>query len=234
MFRWLLAFTVGISLVGCESGAPATASGDASKPAAETTVFPAGPVQRSRIGLFNELPRPNNPGDPSERSSTIQVQVNVGDSPEQALKVFPTPKSAYLFSDLPPSLSKNYEAKGWETAGGEGYGVILYGGNVVAAMYQVNGQPESMLEQLRSLQEQGMGTAQYKIDKRPVQFWFWHDGSQTLMLSSYDKGEGRLNITLAMGDNNVLDAIGVSEKKADLDANRLARPAPSLGARPQG
>lgn len=208
---WLLILP--LLTLGCaqEEGGPSGSEASGAT-ASKNTLELAGPDDPSKIGLFND-----------------NASIKVGDSWDKAKGAFPEPQRiAYDIHDLPTDIpSEKFEAHGWETPTGEGFGVITYDGKVVVAMYQLENTKQDDLTDFLKLQEQGIGgRADQQFGSRTLQFWFWTDPTahQTLMVSSLLTARG-LNITMAMGDDSVLARLHISETDARRETTQLG-PAP--------
>jgi hypothetical protein len=92
---------------------------------------------------------------------------------------------------------------------GEGYGAIIFQNRVVGAMYQLDKADPQAVAELVQEQKTGMPLlASVEKAEKTAHYWFWSDGGQTAMVCSNQAGPN-LNLTIAMGDNEVLKAIDV-------------------------
>ena len=210
----------GLLLAGC--GGPSTVPGGGSDagsaaPVAQT-IQPAN-LDPTSIGLFHD------DGD-----------VHVGDiakneqAKDDALNVYLKPRGAYDLTEVPTPLanqpSNPYGVAGWESYKGEGYGLILYNAKVVVAMYQVEGTQESTVDKYVDDERSKMPAIEpVEFGGEKLHYWFWRDKdkTQSLMICRLDAGKGSNNLTVAMGDDNVLRALGVSEAAARANAPRIDR-----------
>lgn len=196
---------VGIFLAGCQ-GADTVSKSVAAPAPVKTVAAPTMPVEVTAIQMVGP-----------------HGMIRVGDADEKALAVYPpTSKSPNKLRELPERFAKPYGVQGWETARGEGFGIITWDGAIVAAMYQVERGDEQMLSEILSQQRSGTGTL-YPNDilGKSVRFWFWEDKSQRLMVCAAQNPDKFLNITVAMGDRVVLDALGASPEAAKQIQDRL-------------
>ncbi len=205
-----------MSLVGC-SGAPAGDQENAVKVATSTNVQLAGPLEPTDMALYHGVNRMD--------------KVRVGDSWAFAKEVFPEPpRGAYEVHDLPNQFTEKFEAEGWETNRDEGFGAILVENKLAAAVYQLDKERattvdpyiEQELESLRPLNPTTLG-------KGAVKYWFWHDRNQTTMICRFEN-KGTVNLTMAMGDDNVLKELGMSEPDAKKQIADITPPMPAQNA----
>ncbi len=150
------------------------------------------------------------------------LPITVGFSPDAAFRLFRDPKqSGFEFDDLPPKFQWPYKARTWEEAH-MGFGEILYNSQLVAAMYQEdNGDQERVNQLLVAHRDQINGRAPEQIGGKRVNYWFWEKDGQRLMICAYPTGRDVIKITVAMGDNVVMDALGISPDKARKDLNQV-------------
>jgi hypothetical protein len=207
MLRRWLPLALLASCVGCANQVPGPEATGPAQPKPDETVQLAGSGEPGIIGLYHN-----------------GSALHVGDPWESAKSIFPPPaRAAYDLHDLPQSIPNIYEAHGWEIPSGEGFGVITHAGKVMTAMYQLEKTKQDELDSYLKEQQEGMGTAQPTlISGRSVHFWFWHDlkVSQTLMVCELATTNG-LNVTLAMGDDGVLEKLNISEANARREKDQL-------------
>lgn len=138
----------------------------------------------------------------------------VGDSWEAAQKVFPEVKrGAYQLRSLPQRFGRDYEAHGWETNEGQGYGVITYKDLVVAAIYHIDGVDDDHAQRYLDAQRSATRDLQMQEVKNGKLLWnFWEDkgATQRLMVLRV-KGVKGVDVTILMGDDKVLDALGATK-----------------------
>lgn len=142
--------------------------------------------------------------------------VRVGDSWEEAQKVFPERRLAYGLRSLPERFGSDFSAHGWETNEGQGYGVITYKDLVVAAVYHTEDVENDYAESLFEAQRAGTGALpmqQVVTGTLTWNFWQGNSGTQRLMVLR-DKGKKGTDVTILMGDANVLDALGATKPVA--------------------
>ena len=157
--------------------------------------------------------------------------VHVGDSWEAAQRVFPERRSAFRLRSLPSRFGHGYEAHGWETNEDGGYGVITKDDLVVAAVFHAEDVEDDYAKSLLSAQRSGTGDLEMREVKNGALDWnFWENGAQRLMVL-FDRGIKGTDVTILMGDANVLDALGATRPVATSPdvAPFLSRP-PLAGA----
>lgn len=147
--------------------------------------------------------------------------LKLGDSLQQALRVFPEPSGAFHYADLPEGFALPYQSSVWET-NREGFGVITYNDKAVLVMHQVEGVDQERLNQVVEAFRSMGGTTTYEfIPGGRVNYWFWEDRSQRLMVCGMLIDQKNLRITIALGERTVMDALGISATKARIDARTV-------------
>ena len=143
------------------------------------------------------------------------ASVHVGDAWEAAQRVFPEyRRGAYQLRSLPERFGRDYEAHGWETNAGQGYGVITHDDLVVAAVYHTEDVDEAHAQRLLDAQRAGTGDLSMKSFQNGKLDWsLWESGSQRLMVLR-DKGTKGTDVTVLMGDAKILDALGATRPTA--------------------
>jgi hypothetical protein len=176
----------------------------------------SGSTSRTAMGLFHNGNRIN--------------AVRVGESWTAAKEIFPEPpRGSYEIHDLPAQFGNNFQAQGWETNRDEGFGAILTDNKIVAAMYQLEHQREDVVDGYIHEEEEGLRPLKRKrIMGGPVAYWFWHSGTQTTMICKLQTKNG-FSLTMAMGDDDVLKQLGISEEDANNQIAELVVK-PAVGA----
>ena len=150
--------------------------------------------------------------------------IRVGDSAEDALKIFPRPKTAFEFTDLPPKFQKPYQVKGWESSR-EGFGVILFQQKIAVALWHQDKATQDDLDRLVKLhQDQSPGRA-VTVPGKHVNYWFWENAGQRLMICSLQGHGPSVLLTVAMGDNVVMDALKINPVQAHRDRDEVDKSA---------
>ena len=138
-------------------------------------------------------------------------------SPDKLLELFHDPKhSGSEFNDLPTSFDYHYRARTWETAH-MGFGEITYDGILVAAMYQEDKVDQDRVDEIVAAHKEQVDLLPTNINGRKVSYWFWEIANQRLMICSNHTGRQGIKLTVAMGDDKVLDALGISLSMANRD-----------------
>lgn len=208
---------------GCDS-ADEKASGGASATQGartSTSTSPEGvqvffPLASSAIGLYRE-----------------HGSVHVGDNWDKARDLFPEPaKGAYPMHELPPGFGSRFTAEGWETNRGEGFGVIAYQNQVVAALYHTTGVDEERVKEIEALHRTSTADIYpLTITGKSIRYWFWttNDSKQRLMICAYANPRHKgFDLTLAMGDSQALNALGAAPSIAQRDQARLDNGIPAV------
>jgi len=140
----------------------------------------------------------------------------LGDTDARALEVFAPPIGATDLSDLPQGWDQErFQAKGWEK-NPLGFCAILSQNQVALAQFTRQRVPtleaESVVDQYVS--GYGPGTT---IDGGNVRYLFWDDGKQRLMLNIVTVPGQQDNVTEALGDATLMDALRMSVDDAKVD-----------------
>lgn len=206
---WLLAGAIAVA--GC-GGGPSASGGTPAVRRADEPFVPTGeakerrdpdPYRRTRIAMLRQNER-----------------LTVGMSQEDALALFPEPRRSYALNDVPPGFGDGYRARGWESRL-ESFGILLFNDRLVFAMRQFEDMEEPQYEDLvREYETALRETESTFVAGRHVRYQFWQDGTQRLMVLAVQRPKDRLNVTVSMGDNVVMDRLRMSESHARDDANR--------------
>ena len=146
-------------------------------------------------------------------------------SPSSLFDSFKDPKVfGSEFNDLPGKFEYPYRARSWETAK-FGFGEILHNGVLVAAMFHEDHLPQSRVDEIvQAHKDQMDGLLPDLITGKRVTYWFWRIDHQVLMICAYQKDQKGFQLTAAMGDEVVLDALGISPAQANTDVARIDAP----------
>ena|SRR5688572_9111024 len=151
------------------------------------------------------------------------TKLSVGDDIERAQDLFPK-RGAKGFADLPPTLnSQVFNAWGWQTTHGEAFGAIFErrARRVALAMRTMPDQGQLALDDLINRFRREIGSTAAKelgVPAGPIRYWFWTRSSMhRLMVCAVTNKKGGYNVTVAMGDVQVMDAIGADPEKAAVD-----------------
>lgn len=159
-------------------------------------------------------------GDPDVTAKTSlrlvrdRAEFAVGESIDDMYQVFPNPKAAFEFNDLPPGFEQPYSAKGWEVAR-EGVGAILFNDKVVAVMRQLTRASSDQLGQIvETTRQANPAVTPEVIQGSRVVYYFWEQPPQRIMISGLNTRNDGWHITEALGDDTVMDAVGANPEKA--------------------
>ena len=149
-------------------------------------------------------------------------RLKIGDEAVIAQEVFPKPPKAYVFNDLPERLGGDFDGRGWESRD-EGFGAILYSGRVALAMRQFYAIDAARYEELLdTIKTANRRVAPQQMNGENVDFWFWESTPQILMVLRRGVKQGSFDITIALGDASVMDALEMTPAKARSLIDRLA------------
>lgn len=157
-------------------------------------------------------------------------KIKVGDTQDHAFRIFKQPPTAYEFSDLPSVLSsEHFKAAGWQSTGSgqrpsEGFGVVLYDDQVCLAVYQIDHQTEEGVQELLTDHQKEVGTTPTSTQLgKYIRYWFWQERTQRLMMVATSMPHEGASVTLAVGDVNVMDALGMSPDAAKNDQSQAEK-----------
>ena len=135
----------------------------------------------------------------------------LGEPYDQAMAVFPMPKSAFEFNELPLPLQKNYVGRGWETSR-LGFGVVLHNDRVLLAVSQTDRADAATAEQFLKAYDDAFTTLQpITVEDGRVKARFFEQAGQRLMLLVVNDGD--IHLTAALGQIELMDAIGANPAK---------------------
>lgn len=198
---------LGLVLAGCQSPTPTAPT---PTPPAVSVRTVADPVSTTQTDIA--LVRRNQ-------------RVTVGMRADDAFRIFRDPKDGgFEYERLPAGFGSGYHARSWE-GGPKGFGVITFKDQVVLAMFQERHSTfDRALELVQAHQDHMGRVADKVVAGKRLNYWFWEQDDQRLMIVAFQKGsqEG-VEITAAMGDRNVMDAIGAKVSKATSDFPRVDR-----------
>jgi len=142
-------------------------------------------------------------------------------APTKIFDYFRDPKKlGNEYSDLPTNFTPPYGSRIWETAH-KGFGEITYNDNLVAAMYQEGPVTEDQVQEIVAAHKNQLGPQDIPIKGNRVRYWFWEKDGQRLMICAFQTERQGLKLTLAMGDDAVLEGLGISPANATADAAKL-------------
>lgn len=138
------------------------------------------------------------------------VSLKVGDPPEKVDQAFPQPANSAPFKELPAIFNGQYRARGYENSAG-GFGAIYYENQLAAAVWRVENATAGELEDIVKQHISGFGEPSQKLPGTGIAYWFWYRESQSqsiMICAAPDRTQSqRFDITIGMGDKNVMDAL---------------------------
>lgn len=144
-------------------------------------------------------------------------EVHVGQDLADAEGLVPRPKRAAEFRDLPPGFGAGFRSRGWE-ADGEAYGVISYGGKVVAAVHSITEADETrlsaVLRRYRTASEMAPD-----IEGESARYWFNTSGAIHLMVCAVREKDA-LYVTEAVGEERAMKALRMHPLQAANDVRK--------------
>lgn len=146
--------------------------------------------------------------------------VSLGDTEEKALSVFPRSSRGFDFPEITiPGFPPDFKAKGWES-NTKGFGVILHDDRVVLAMEQFEAieadEFASMLENIKTVN--GLDRFQ-AVTQDKAEYWFTKMGTDILAISRVAGNKKRYQVTITIGNEHILDALGILKNVNKEDAN---------------
>lgn len=200
---WILV-TGSLLLAGCQGDEvnPLVKREESSAPV--ESVGPPNELVKTDLAIFRESGR-----------------LQIGDTWDTAIELFRPVKNSYEFSDLPPRFtSPMYKARGWD-ARREGFGALLYKGRIAFAMYQLaKAEPNQFNDFVELHERQLRRHSVEKIDGKRAQYRFWQVDKQRLMILGLET-KGVTKITIALGDEVVMKALGISPEDARREIQRI-------------
>jgi hypothetical protein len=146
--------------------------------------------------------------------------ITVWSSPDSAFRKFQDPKQVgFEYNILPPKFEPPYSARTWEEDHAHiGFGEILYDGGLAAAVYQEDRANQDRLDELvRDHQDLVGRLVPTTLQGKKVSYWFWDKDDQRLMICAFATGPNVIKVTVAIGDDVVMDAMGMSPDQAAKD-----------------
>lgn len=218
--KWIAAVVVAFAAIGCSGGGSSStpdAAADDTKAPAIVAPEPA-TTEPTQVGLV--------------RNDDV---VHVGTETEKAIEILKAGAQGGFSSErLPDGFTSPYQSHVWQ-AGESGFGILSFKGKVVMAMVQDGNSTPDHLSALRLAMQNLVGEAKKPtvIEGSKVSYWFWHDAfnlpdgksnGQTMMIMAFQKESGKIYIASAMGDDAVLNTLGINEtqaKKDQADADQI-------------
>ena len=148
----------------------------------------------------------------------------IGEGINAATDLFPPLRGAYTFNDLPSGFGEGFEARGWETRL-EGFGIIAYSGRIALAMRQLFEVEKERADDLQRSLERLNQSARREIVPGPnLEYRFWLDGNNILMLLRRTNKPGFFAVTIALGERQVMAALKMTPEAARATIDRLTNP----------
>ncbi len=205
---WILGLAV--IAVGCGGGDSANKAGSPA-PSTVASVAPPSSLAPTELALF-EGP----------------AKVKVGDSADDADKAFPMPPGAFPFKEIPAGFQGDYRARGYDTSR-DGFGVILYDNRVALAMRREENLTSGEITETFKEYQSAYGDPHDAVLGARIQYWFWEAEGQRLMLCAVpdSRDSSRIDLTIAVGDHVVMDALrmNIGSAREDRAAAEKALPA---------
>jgi hypothetical protein len=145
-------------------------------------------------------------------------QIKVGMSLDEAEKIVPAPPNSFALKELPANFAEPYRARGFETYR-EGFGLILFGEKVAMAMRREEDLNAEQIRLVKSRYIETFGTPTADMSDKEIGYLFWWKGGHRLMIAiSPDVAlKDRFDVTQAMGDATVMDALRMNSLAATED-----------------
>ena len=150
-------------------------------------------------------------------------ELRVGDTVDSAFKVFDAEKGASRVSELPSGWRDPlYSCAGWD-AGTSGFATILFDERVALGLYFEDEATEARLQEILETYER-MLEVPLVITGSRVRYWFWEQEPHRLMICAVQvPGNQHVNITISLGDTQLMDVLGMSPLIADRDRKAAER-----------
>lgn len=193
-----------------------------SEPVAQKPTIP--PI---RFGTKVEVPSSLAPTDLGLMGESGSLRV--GDSLEEASRVFPSPQNAFGLKELPPGFGPTFKARGFETRE-EGLGLILVDDRVAVAIRREENVNGEKVEEVTKAFVRQFGEPDESVTGARIEYRFWNKEDQRLMLCSAPDREDptHYDMTMAVGVSNLMDALRMSYPMAREDRAMAERALPGL------
>lgn len=196
---WISLGIVLVALGGC--------SADGDRPV--TTKAKPAPVK-----IDIELP---SPGESDLFLLREDDKLKVGDTEKRAFALYPRPQGAFEFHELPAVLTEPFSAKGWEAAQ-EGFGVVLQEGIVALAMRRLDRVSKDTIASTATEYTVAFGRSpDSTIESGYTTYKFWEKDEIRFMLCATQNAEGKLVLTVAVGNKKIMDALRMNKTLATKD-----------------
>lgn len=208
----ILAALIAVSLAGC--GAPPQSPATSVAPPIRFPGKVAAPesLAPTDLALFSDTGR-----------------LRVGDSLEEATRVFPSPHGMVGPKELPPGFGPEFRARGYETRE-EGLGLILMDNRVAIALRRLENLEFPAVQEIVANFKENFGEAQESVSGARIDYRFWSKEDQRLMLcTAPDRNDPtRFDVSMAVGPTSLMDALRMSYPAAREDRAVAERTLPGL------
>lgn len=166
------------------------------------------------------------PGSPTAQTLAILKdgkQLKVGDSASEAGLIFPQPQAQHVYklSTLPASLKGfGYSVVGWES-GSLGFGAIISGDKIVAALYTEKQDSKQRTDGIIGNYTQTFVIPPTHLTAPGLNYYFWQSGSDRLMLLDQKIDRNSHRVTIAVGENPVMDQLRADPAHVRTDLAQL-------------
>ncbi len=142
----------------------------------------------------------------------------VGEDLDLALNAdgFKHPEKSTSVNRLPPGLDASYQCYGWETSG-RAFGVIATKRKVLLALDTYENADQQAFDDLKKLFSDRFGEAKSVTSSR-VQYYFWEDRQDRLMLCSTLNPDGAQSFSVAIGVKQLMDFFRMDAASATEDS----------------
>lgn len=156
-------------------------------------------------------------------------RLRVGDSMDDASRVFPSPERAFGLKDLPPGFGSGFRARGYESAQ-DGLGLILVDNRVALAVRRLENVSFDAAQSAAKRFITEFGEAEESVSGARIDYRFWTKEDQRLMVcTAPDRTDPtRFDVTMAVGTAKIMDALRMSYPSAREDRAMAERVMPGL------
>lgn len=149
--------------------------------------------------------------------------LRIGDSEKRAYDVFPRPSKAYDDDELPQQVGGRYRAHTWNAAT-QSFGVITLDNRVVLAMLTSKNVSTEQFNTTIQRYTDALNMVEPKlVPGEAAAYWFWELGTQRLMICRAADYKGRITMTVALGDEKMMDLLRMNPVFAAKDQAQAAQ-----------
>lgn len=205
--RFLLIAIPLIGLVGCSGGGQPAEMQPSKDPN----------IARSSVAGPDKLPAPDFTIKTSLRMFRNGDELRVGDSIDNALRVFGEEKNSFKVAEMPSGWKdRDYTCQGWDT-GSLGFAAIVNDEKVALGLYHEDRVSEARLQEILADYDKMISLSPRAVTGSRVRYWFWEDGAHRLMICAVQIPSEGLNISIALGDGKLMDILRMNPTLADRD-----------------